>query len=775
MSPIARCFISYAHQEIDEPTLAYILANLRKLCRDAIAFIDDRSLRGGTNLDKFMDILKTVDGVLVILTPAYKQQVLARKGGVYKEFTLIINRLDALESQRASLDFYNTRGATYRSAEFCVIPILFSGTPETSVPDELSRIFYEDFRSLRASRDAKGRLDVRRQDKQRFRKPLQAIVNHILAISRLSSATFLQNRDELFEPLFRERKDELIRLPAPVRTKLFVKTHAYQRVRRQHSYILIGRKGTGKSTVRDFLSQTSRAHYIGHIDFTVNEIHLDFIYGTFKVPQIASESATLLHRTDAFAWTWEVLLYIKLVRLLMRVSSIFPSTYRDAISRLRHGIAAFHDEDSYAHDKDTISADFVFCIGSVVKFLDHAIKTARSDEKYFFSDVKRALRLRNLLLHTLGQDALTDLGRLLRARPARILLSLDGFDTKFGSFRDIGRREYVPKEEIRPRILFEVDWLRGFLQFVLKIKANPRNEFLYSLLDICATVPKDRFMEVLRVERDAYVYKGKFLSMNWSGPELMLLLCKRVEVMFDYENKKGSMKERLEYALHNIFEMPRIVKTKVGNMEYDVPLFLYLLRHTFMRPRDLLYYCANLFAFGRDMKKKGLQVSNEAVRTIVSKTTWEVVVNEFIGEFEETLINVKEVLRAFQGKPQTLEFAMLEEALRSVDFHFAQADGGERNLIRKIRFLYEIGFLGIDGDQDVMRILGLGMRHAFYFNEGEVEILWGMEDRVRKLRFVVHPVFCEFLMLDVSKGPMILEYTWEYIIENEARLHALVA
>lgn len=43
-----------------------------------------------------MSRLERVDSVILILTPAYKRRVLERSGGVYTEFTRIVQRYESV-------------------------------------------------------------------------------------------------------------------------------------------------------------------------------------------------------------------------------------------------------------------------------------------------------------------------------------------------------------------------------------------------------------------------------------------------------------------------------------------------------------------------------------------------------------------------------------------------------------------------------------------------------------------------------------------------------
>ena len=295
----------------------------------------------------------------------------------------------------------------------------------------------------------------------------------------------------------------------------------------------------------------------------------------------------------------------------------------------------------------------------------------------------------------------------------------------------------------------------------------------YELIQVCITVPKDRFYEVMRTERDSYRYHNRFCSLEWSGIELAILLRKRLEELSQMStDKKKSPVERLAAVLKAKFPyIPNDISFDFNGKTYTMPLFLYVLRHTFWRPRDVLLYYAKIIATSEDLRRKRIRVSAEAIRRAIKEATYEVIQSEFINEFSSTVINIREILSAFSNISQFVTYSEIGEILTKVDFRFAI--GPEISLNRvdeKIEYLYQIGFLGIEVTPEMRDRFNIEHKHSFYFNEGLALLKTEGENKFRDYTFIIHPIFSEYLQLNTSDHELVLEFSWDYLREMDVLL-----
>ena len=202
-----------------------------------------------------------------------------------------------------------------------------------------------------------------------------------------------------------------------------------------------------------------------------------------------------------------------------------------------------------------------------------------------------------------------------------------------------------------------------------------------------------------------------------------------------------------------------------------MPLFLYVLRHTFWRPRDVLLYYAKIIATSEDLRRKRIKVSAEAIRRAVKEATYEVIQSEFINEFSSTVINIREILSAFSNGKQFLTYQGISEILTRIDFRFAIGPEISMNKVdERIEYLYHVGFLGIEVTPKMRDRFNIEHRHSFYFNEGSALLRTEGENKFHDYTFVIHPVFSEYLQLDTSGHELVLEFNWDYIREMDVLL-----
>jgi hypothetical protein len=224
---------------------------------------------------------------------------------------------------------------------------------------------------------------------------------------------------------------------------------------------------------------------------------------------------------------------------------------------------------------------FNYCFNAMIDFVNDCVNEARHQPEFFLTDIGARFN-RNRYLHFVfnKNNTLRNFRWLLRGINKKFLITLDGFDTVFDSFRRESIRSNN-EENIHQRALFEMDWLRSLLSIAMVLRSSDDDHF-YRLLDFCLAVPKDRFMEIMRIERDSYRHSNRWCNLQWTGIELAILLRKRLEVLSQYRARKNANPEdRLNEVLaHTQFShIPRDLEFDYNSCSYHLPLFMYVLRH----------------------------------------------------------------------------------------------------------------------------------------------------------------------------------------------------
>jgi hypothetical protein len=211
--------------------------------------------------------------------------------------------------------------------------------------------------------------------------------------------------------------------------------------------------------------------------------------------------------------------------------------------------------------------------------------------------------------------------------------------------------------------------------------------------------------------------------------------------------------------------LPLEVVMEIGNRQFPIDVFLYTLRHSFFRPRDILIYFAGIIASLEAARRRHMEISGDAIKAIVSKLTYRVVKEEFIGEFTDTIKNLGDVLQKFRFSQQILEYVQIAKLLESVNFVMY---GGEVVLETtiKIRLLYEIGFVGICSQNGQIGGVPSNAYQFFFFAPRLTEALDSV-DVTQQLNYAIHPAFVEYLNLRTGNHLPVLYLNWEDIERSD--------
>jgi energy-coupling factor transporter ATP-binding protein EcfA2 len=768
--PSKSCFISYSHEGMDLNTLEYLIHILKEHLGSGAKLLYDQQLGYGEDFAAFMAMLDEVDVVLILLSPSYRRKIIDRQqGGVYEEFRRIWARHSDQKLQKSD------RITDNRTQRFELIPILFSGSHSQSTPNELSTLKQLDLTGLRVTRKSNGEFQVSQHVQNLYVPQIQALASQIHAAAAVKSKAFTRLSKSYYDRLFVDLKanfnDPTFAGHDYINT-ILVKTSTYLRIESQLAYFVIGRKGSGKSTLTQVLPLVHPDRYQGLINIIADDFNLESLYTLYSDQQFRSDVNAAVSRDRAFELTWEGLLMLATMEAILELdeNGLLNSIQGRLISPMKAFVEKMKGTSLHGNTIHWRTGDlFNYAFNATMAFVRECIDGARSDPAVFLVDIGVRFSRERYLSFVFGSDVVDSFRTLLRTFNKRFLVTLDGFDTAFDKFRLDSIREH-DEDKMRRRAHFEVDWLRSLLSLAMQAR-NRGQDYFYSTLDFCIAAPKDRFMEVIRVERDSYRHWQRWCTLHWSGIELAILLRKRLEVLADDKTRKeASPRERLEEILqHKMFRhIPRELDFEYNGRQHKIPLFIYVLRHTFWRPREVLVYYSAILALAEDMKRWDYEVTTEVVRKCVKATTRQIIESEFLTEFHSTVVNIRDIVRGFKKCRAVLPFENLRSILSKLEFKFASGKLDETEMMEKIRFLYEIGFIGVKADTGLRDEFGLDLEHAFYFNEGSSLFLSADEDDMRSWEFVLHPIFSEYLRLDTTGQDLTLQFTWDYLYKREA-------
>ncbi len=771
-------FISYCSEDVKKEDLDYIIWLFKKATPNYVKPLVFTDLKVGNDIQAFMEKLKNETAVIVLLGPEYAKRIITRKGGVYKEWSIIMDRLEKTEEARR-----NGMELEGNPNFLEVLPLLYSGEMSNSVPNEISSKVYGDIRNLRTKKNIKGKFIVTQNNQKKYYPLIKDLSDQIRKSWETKLGRGNRESQELFDLFFVDLKAGWKELTADQKHYLntvFVRTFAFENIDTQSSIFIVGRKGSGKSTITDIVAIRNKERLKGIIPITGEMLNLEAVFSLFDPNQIKSDIKVLFKRSKAFRYGWEVFLRICCIDIITQLSEKGRLTehQKNHAPILQCWLKEINNHQDSA-ESDRLKTYFTYAFGRIPSFLDECIKKARPVNEHFYSDVEAFLTRDNFRNYAIPENVQKSAASIFETCRRHFLISLDGFDRAFDDFRKSSedRQSTIAMQE---RALFEIEWLSAFLSEVLDIHLDKSNNSLYRLIDFCIAIPQDRFFEILAHERDCYQYRNKYRWLNWSGIELTILLRKRLEQLTGMSAEKFSEKKKKETRspeerLENIQrvkypQIPWIVKFTFNERIYKMPLFLYVLRYTFWRPRDILYYYSRLIGNVEGKTKQGYNISTATLRKIIFDATYNVLRDEYLTEFQPALNNISEIVNLFKGKKQVMPYAEVDGTLRDTKFMVALSSTCAGKTEDKIRFLYKTGFLGIYVDKGLREKFNIETPHAFFFNEGTIPLNIIQSSPDNNLRLIIHPVFEGYLALDTTGNELIFNYEWNYLHNLESSL-----
>jgi hypothetical protein len=266
------------------------------------------------------------------------------------------------------------------------------------------------------------------------------------------------------------------------------------------------------------------------------------------------------------------------------------------------------------------------------------------------------------------------------------------------------------------------------------------------------------------------IYRSRNSIIGWTAVELMIMLRKRLEIINERVEKINDEIDRYYAFMESFYpEFPKYIDVIHEKKTFRFETVYYILRHTFWRPRDVLFYMAELLARLEECKKRRRNFSAEIIRASISSTTYEIIRSEFIGEMRSICPNIDIVVRAFEKCQQIMEFNTIGRILATIEIRFVHVVQKVDTVIEKIKFLYSIGFIGLGLNDKLQKEFRTNTGEIFSFSDADRVIESANLAEFQEFKYIIHPIFCEFLRLDTSHNDLVLQYTTNYIRENDHR------
>ena len=564
----------------------------------------------------------------------------------------------------------------------------------------------------------------------------------------------------------------------------FVSTAFYDEARIDGKCIIVGRKGSGKSAMVIGHQEKGKSLYLISKSLEADEIPFTAIYNFFfkgislNAAEIArklaehstnttvSDVATLVEPTRLSAYAWRQAIVKSAVFFtadeLLKSSVRMSPEERNALQKI---VAEIRDELS----EDASVDENAFVFGLLTKAYGHVSDLLEMIIKEFgglwagliakiVNKIIGAFRDRPSVATLAGIEALNT---IMAREGKRTFISYDRFD-------DFYDEHYVPvtygtpassdeESATRKRLLGAM--LQGLILAAGEIKRNPDMRWL----DLLVTLPMDKFLE-LRLRERARIEADHIVYLQWTPLEL-----------YEFVNR------RIAQAIGD--KLPSAVPPWVALFPEPIPhvlvhgakedSFLYIVRHSLNKPREISMYLKDLF---RELQR-GYRSEDiaEKFRGVVQRTSKEIIRLELKEEWVREFPGLKSVFskievrkadgrdfdreKAHNTKAAVLDYQQLCELVAGTSLS-PQIKTPADVLVR----LYHIGVVGLRRihpmklESHFIRTVTQNRQeisYCYFYNSDDDDPFTG------DASVVFHPLFFDELGISAPSEFIVNELTWE--------------
>lgn len=755
MSNKPTCFVSYCQEDICPERMEIIIKWLSRLCECKIDFLFDGDVKFSDTFDEFEKSIYNVDSILILFSPNYKNRCLDEGNtGVSREYCKILYIME--NNKKLQQKEYNK----YIKQRKPIYTVLYKGRPETSITKEFFSHHYIDLSSVSKFCENRNQgLTLTDNFINLFKKNFQDMLNEIVVTCIEKTDEYISDYENMLKNLFIDTKSEQINLP----DELFIKTIAYNRIIKQQKYLIVGRKGSGKTTVKNTVSSITGNKYKGIISILADQFSADETYRLlFLNKKVRSDIENNFSELDSYKIIWNSFITLYCIFVVYKeylTNGFSKSQQLQHITSLEKTIVdIFKNKDRIIElsDEEVTKTIYFYVITNLERYIEDIVNKSRNRMQFYRTDIRSSYNVEMFLQFLIGDVAYHDFYYILSFCNKKIFITLDGFDTKFELFKNT-TVILNDEEEKKRRLDFENLWLMMFMETLIDLKSSSK---LKNIIDLCLTMPVDRIESIKRNNRDFYKYHANTIALSWNCRDLVKLITFRLKYLNAIDIRENDLCDDNE--LNKIMqEFYPTIPTSIQmerNGYINLPLFLYILRKSFWRPRDIIRYYGCILTLGQNQKN----IDNISIKRAIKDESLRIIQDEFFGEFSNIYPNLKEVVNLFNLKKQTLSYDELYEIMKNAPI-VINGSIFEHDFNKKINILYTIGFLGINPTKSLIDSQYLYDEYAFVFTEGTSLLRVLKSDLKYQCKFVIHPIFSEYLFLQIDYNNLICNYTWEYV------------
>lgn len=476
----------------------------------------------------------------------------------------------------------------------------------------------------------------------------------------------------------------------------FVQTKCYKEVLKDENFLIVGRKGVGKTAFAKMIpikeknsGKWSYIHLAGSPEIYFNDLERDFS-GNELLKSISS--------SDFMYQLWEHFILESCMKIALRLLSKSP--YYENSATIYNYLKSINQADL---DKiSTMSSFFSGMVEMMMPAIEAGgfkLSTGSGEKIREYFNSKHS--------YNSATEALSD---LLKENNFSILFLIDDIDENLTR----NSNEVIVEDFVVQLLNVVTDLNYKYL--------NNKDTSYGSGISAKAFIPTDIYSWLDLRHEDKF--RSNKYELTWTDDEMRIMLARRIAELCRLGNMPLDivMKKYFGECIYDIYGKPRDV-------------FTYMIENTFGRPRDIM----NIYKRLKDILGKNKVNINEAYQAISDYITE--TVNTIINEYSFVQPNLSDILQEFERADSLCdwEYVRLRVAQKSAAAVQFKEVGKVMNM------LYDISLFGVLIDDPLKAIPPIHSLNVEYCYDRR-------RKSFKKLNFVMHPIFrYEYSMKDNSK------------------------
>ena len=567
---------------------------------------------------------------------------------------------------------------------------------------------------------------------------------------------------------------------------LFVNLEAFKKLQEIGPFVFVGRKGVGKTALINQFKKVEKDKYDIIIDIIADQEQSWALYNFYfnRFNQILNEFKKneiqdIIDIDKLFSTAWAGAIQVAIMDRLVKNENKYPDTFKKDFLTIKKYLAKSFEID-YKKKDSQIANKVQSLLPVIFELIQLKLEASIGSVKslgVFLSRIASWLT-ESIEKRIIGEEANNALKNIITSRGIRVLITLDKYDDYVdGLIKDLDDKEELSRRvknnlltkeqahfERENMLLFQRSMLKGLLLASKELRETSS----YDLTHFAYAIPQDRYAE-LQFREEAQFNALFKVDINWNPISLLQFFVKRSCYVMSIENGSQNFDDLIndyKKVLKELRIQEFIPNSVVSTTKED--FFLYILRHTLWRPRDIQRYLVSFFERYRDSIRKDPNVSSSILlRKAIEEHSLKIIQDEFFLEYKVEYPFLESVVQRFRKRPYILSNEELRDNILNTKLSLSHVDMSKDEIITR---LYNVGFLGIRSKTNLksyaIKQNNLYIDYSFYYNDNIQNVnnkFGGGANILDADQWVIHPLFYDFLDCAIEDKFVVHEMDWKNI------------